>query len=351
MRGFIRSYVPASTISGKLARWIDPICPLVIGLSPNENMAVRERIKKDAQAVGAPLQARQSCRPNVIAVFVQDPQALTTMIATQDWSKAKILLGDVDGPMHARKLSKITSAIQAWYGTGIKDMEGRRAPNECWPTRCELIAKASNLDDGTQSFFAHVFVVIDLSKVAGRQIGTIADYAAMLILTQTDAFATCRNMPSITNLLMPECDTNLKTAALSDADLADLAEIEFNIKDPVRVRSQLPALPHVIDQRHAVDGGLNLQPLAFDCIKARIEQRVGSDLQLVPAPHVVHQRHAIGVIGSARRTWRQLSLRRIEAVAEQVVRLVAGRVIDQIMYQGALPPERPRRPSIVNWVE
>jgi len=50
----------------------------------------------------------------------------------------------------------------------------------------------------------------------------IADYVAMLTLSQTDAFATCRQMPSITNLLMPDCDASLKTEGLSDADLAFL---------------------------------------------------------------------------------------------------------------------------------
>lgn len=62
--------------------------------------------------------------------------------------------------------------------------------------------------------------MVDLGKVAGREIGTITDYVAMLALSQTDAFATCRTVPSITNLLMQDCDASLKTATLSDTDLA-----------------------------------------------------------------------------------------------------------------------------------
>lgn len=222
LRTFIRSYVPEFTRSGKLARWSDPICPFVVGLSPNENMAVSERIKKDAQAVGAPVQSRQSCRPNLVAVFVQDPQDLMAKMLAHHWSMAKILLGDTDGPMQARKVSKITAPIQAWYRTGIKDREGRHIPNECDPIFgcAPVIANASNLDDELQSVFSHTFVVIDLGKIAGRQIGTIADYAAMLTLVQTSDFATCRNLPSITNLLVQDCEETLKTTTLSDADLA-----------------------------------------------------------------------------------------------------------------------------------
>ena len=78
------------------------------------------------------------------------------------------------------------------------------------------------MNSGTQSSIKNVFVVVDLGKVDGRQMGTIADYVAMLTLTQTDQFAACRQMPSITNLLVAECDARLKTSALSEADLAFL---------------------------------------------------------------------------------------------------------------------------------
>jgi hypothetical protein len=67
-----------------------------------------------------------------------------------------------------------------------------------------------------------VFVVVDLGKADGSKTDAIADHAAMLALSQTRAFATCRQMPSITNLLLPDCDAALKTASLSDADLAFL---------------------------------------------------------------------------------------------------------------------------------
>jgi hypothetical protein len=258
MRGFVRSYVAPSMITGKLARWADPICPLVIGLQPEEKLAVSERIRKDAKSVGAPIQTRQPCKPNVTIAFAMDPQELMTKIVDR-WSLARSVLGDIDGPMHARKVSKISSPIQAWYGTTTKDVRGFTGSEEvpypdvapyCGPsTPCYVVA-ASNLNNGIKSVFSNVFVVVDLSKVAGREFGTIADYVAMLTLSQTGAFATCRNMPSITNLLMQDCDANLKTAALSDADLAFLRgvykanggeKINLQIGDIVREMEKSPA--------------------------------------------------------------------------------------------------------------
>jgi hypothetical protein len=159
-----------------------------------------------------------------------DPQELMTKIADR-WNLARSVLGDIDGPMHARKVSKITAPIQAWYGTTTRDVRDFPGSLEvpypdvtpyCGPSTPCYVAQASVLDNGIKSVFSNVFVLVDLSKVSGREMGTIADYVAMLALSQTNAFATCRNMPSITNLLMPDCDASLKTAALSGADLAFL---------------------------------------------------------------------------------------------------------------------------------
>ena len=259
MRGFTRSYVAPSMLTGKLARWADPICPLIIGLKPDEKLAVSERIKKDARSVGAPVQARQACRPNITIAFAANPQELMTKIVEEHWNLARTVFGDIDGPMHARKLSKISAPIQAWYGTTTKDARGFPGSQESpypdvaafsGPSSLNYVAKASFLDDGVKSFFSHVFVVVDLGKVTGRELATIADYVAVLSLSQTDTFATCRNMPSVTNLLMPDCAENLKTTALSDADLAFLrgvykmeagGRLNLQIGDIVREMEKSPA--------------------------------------------------------------------------------------------------------------
>ena len=237
MRGFVRSYVAPSMTTGKLARWTVPICPLVIGLSPAEKLAVSERIKKDAQSVGAPVQAQQSCKPNITIAFAPDPQALMTKI-TEHWSVARSTLGNVDGPMHARKVAKISAPIQAWYLSTIRgrgDTPGSwetpwpDVTQYCGPSTPCFVGEASSLNNGIQSVFSNVFVVVDMRKADGRGISTMADYVAVLALSQTNAFATCRDMPSITNLLIPDCDAKLKTTALSVAVLALLLGVYMSL--------------------------------------------------------------------------------------------------------------------------
>jgi hypothetical protein len=200
----------------------------VIGLKPEENVAVAERIRKDAQSVGARVAANQPCAPNVTVAFALEPQALMTQIAASADRKGN--LGDNDGAIHRRKLSQVVAPIQAWYGTKTTQAHGvpgaREVPYSdvtdfCKAALC-FITQASRLSDGIPSNLANVFVVVDLGKVDGRQVGTIADYVAMLTLLKTPAFAACRPLPSVTNLLTPDCDESLKTAALSDVDLAFL---------------------------------------------------------------------------------------------------------------------------------
>jgi hypothetical protein len=229
MRGFVRSTVAPSPLTGKLARWDNPICPLIIGLKPEENQAVRERIKKDAESVGAPVSADPSCNPNLVVAFALHPQDLMTKIVER-WTLARGVLGDVDGPMHARKLSKISAPIQAWYSTAIRDLHGLSGTPDsplqgvdafCKMAQC-YTPEGSTLNNGIKSVFVNVFAVVDLGKADGSKTDAIADYIAMLTLSQTKEFATCRQMPSITNLLLPDCDSALKTASLSDADLAFL---------------------------------------------------------------------------------------------------------------------------------
>jgi hypothetical protein len=83
----------------------------------------------------------------------------------------------------------------------------------------------THLGDGLRSEFFHVVVVADLNKLAGYAIGSLADYIAMLALSQTEAFDSCQELPSITNLMSVGCDTSRKTNAISDSDQAYLTAL------------------------------------------------------------------------------------------------------------------------------
>ena len=57
-----------------LARWIDPICPLVTGLPRGPAEEVLVRISEVVRQVGAPLAPKESCKPNFVVAVATDPK-------------------------------------------------------------------------------------------------------------------------------------------------------------------------------------------------------------------------------------------------------------------------------------
>jgi hypothetical protein len=80
----------------------------------------------------------------------------------------------------------------------------------------------THLTTGRNSWLVHVLVVADLTKVVGYTVGSIADYLAVTILSQTRLPDTCGQLPSILDLMAPKCDDGPKPEAVTAGDLAFL---------------------------------------------------------------------------------------------------------------------------------
>jgi len=78
----------------------------------------------------------------------------------------------------------------------------------------------SRLGDGLSSELYNVLIVAEPAKLLSYEIGTLADYAALLALVQPSSPDTCEELPSISNLLAPNCTAT--TEHLTDGDLAYL---------------------------------------------------------------------------------------------------------------------------------
>src|SRR5256885_12623163 len=62
---FVTSFASPTRMTGKIARWEDGICPLTVGQQPAVTQFVTQRVKDVATMVGAPVNASQSCTPNI----------------------------------------------------------------------------------------------------------------------------------------------------------------------------------------------------------------------------------------------------------------------------------------------
>lgn len=230
---FIRTHAAPAAVSGQLARWgvaRDPgICPLTAGLSPSFNEFVSARVLAVAATVGAPIQTGP-CTHNVYIMFATDPQKALADMVKQD---SRIL--GFHYPAQTRDLKRITRPIEGWYVTashgafGGESIDSAEPLLPAWyPRDISSQAQAptglagSRLSSEISSGIINVLIVADANKTMGRPIGAIADYVAVLTLTQAFASQQCGTLPSITDLMLPNCDDREKLTGITAGDLAFL---------------------------------------------------------------------------------------------------------------------------------
>jgi hypothetical protein len=229
LQDFVKSH-SAPTRLGQLARWREPVCPTTVGLPPEFNAYVTERVKAVAANIGAPTRA-PACRTNVEIIFTTQPQALLDSLR----QKAPQLLG-FHYPAQLRRLATVRHPIQAWYATATRGSgnnseftaagAGQDPSSEaflddsCCPTPGG--SAGSRLTAGVASELAAVVVVVDPSQLRDAPIGAIADQVAMMTLAEVDAETACGEIPSILDLTAATCAAPTRPEAITAADLAYL---------------------------------------------------------------------------------------------------------------------------------
>jgi hypothetical protein len=239
MRGFVQSFAAPTRLTGKMARWETGICPIVAGIKPQFATFIAKRLKEIAAKAGAPVNGRASCGPNIQIVFTTTPQVLLDRVR----DKQPYLLGYYDNTPQRDRLATVTRPIQAWYTTATQDVNGKVEVDggktvgpglEIWlpcsitpgvclvhlPNAHAVAVTGSRLGDGVRSNLHHVIIVADPGKLLDYEMGPLADYIAMLALTQITSLDTCQQLPSIVNMLAEGCER--KTDALTQNDLAYL---------------------------------------------------------------------------------------------------------------------------------
>ncbi|HEX4026003.1 MAG TPA: hypothetical protein VHX18_00180 [Rhizomicrobium sp.] len=245
---FIFSRAAPARVTGKLARWKKGICPQTIGLGPRFAKYVSDRIREVAAAVSAPVDGDVSCKPNIEVVFTTAPQGLLDNVRKSQ----PVFLGYHDNGDQADALAKVTHAMQSWYTTATDDMRGRPEVDSgasggmtiniqpiqvpgggiqgptgtltlTLPHASAQTVTGSRLGDGLSTELYNVLIVAEPAKLMTYEIGTLADYAAMLALAQPSALDSCEELPSISNLLAKDCAA--ATDHLTDGDLAYLRSL------------------------------------------------------------------------------------------------------------------------------
>lgn len=251
---FIKTRAAPTRMTGKIARWKARICPIAYGIPAAYSGFVVQRVREVARLVGARTDADEKCRGNIQIVFTTKPQELLDNIRRKHTGN----LGYYDTAAQANEMTVLKRPVHAYYATQTADLRGNRQidtgkttgitvtlpgvapvqpaggaemlPTGGPPVTLNLPAASAMsvtgsraLGDGLMSEFQHITIVVDTGKVIAMEMGTLADYIAMLALSQPQNFDTCQDLPSITNLLVtPACAAENTSVAMSVHDLSYL---------------------------------------------------------------------------------------------------------------------------------
>jgi hypothetical protein len=226
---FILHYAAPTILRDAIPRWQVGICPEIRGLADEFAAYAESRIRQIAMQAGAPLKAK-GCRPDLSIVFTSKPQAYLDDLRSRNY--------DVVGYHGA---TTVTHPVEAWYVTGTRDIRGQVFQDkdyfgsvECKdsaPPFCSLSSTSntpmSNVGgwrfhpDATSDLL-YVTIIVDSAKTGRYQVGEIADYVAMMALTQTKDSGSCAPIATIANLLSPDCVGGLNPEEITATDIAFL---------------------------------------------------------------------------------------------------------------------------------
>ncbi|RYD58924.1 MAG: hypothetical protein EOP60_02495 [Sphingomonadales bacterium] len=165
-----------TTVDGQLARFADPICPMVLGLSPESGLAVAGRIREIAAEAGAKL-APDRCNPNIVIIIAADADVFTAALRKRF---PRMFAGVRPGEL---RRSKREGPVHAWNTVEVRNEDGESlAGGEGDDPPTLEIHTASRIVMPTQQVTLQSIVVIDDEAAVGKSLIQIADYAAMRTL-------------------------------------------------------------------------------------------------------------------------------------------------------------------------
>lgn len=217
----VGAFVDALTdapIKGQLSRFDWAVCPAAVGLSPADNMAIVERMRRVAEAAGIK-RAAADCRPNALVIVTRDKSELIERLHKQH---PAYFTGMADGDV--RRLARGRGSAAAWHVEGLLDRDGKEVPRDQIGGNyvVDVTDSPSRITPGTRPHFAASVLVVELRALSGLTITQLADYAAMRTFARTDP-ARLENSaaPTILTVLDAPMDSAIPIT-LTDWDLGFL---------------------------------------------------------------------------------------------------------------------------------
>ena len=232
-RAFVLTYAKPTEKLDQIARWHDPICVVVEGaVDPDMAAKIRTRIEGVAKTLGLRV-VTSRCTENIEILFSQRPQYWLDWIAVHRDSA----LG-FHGVPQTKALKTVVRSVQAWYvtsthseaggtaaalnGTGINGFSARDETVDNYEGRSPVGCGYSRLTSCLQSVFSNVLVFVDSGRLKDRELGPLADYLAMVTLSQPRTLDGCGALPSVIDFFAATCPGRVAPNRLTRTDLAYL---------------------------------------------------------------------------------------------------------------------------------
>lgn len=191
---FVRRTIATSS-DDPFARWLNPICPVVLGIQP-EYAAIVERKVRAIAKVAAIDMAAAPCKTNVVISFTTDAKSVVQRIA----KKSPRRLAEVQIPDRPALLNG-DAPVRWWYTTQETSVDGVGATaSDALPANGGTAeGGGSSIGNGLPTVQAYsssivrtqivralrsVTVVIDVTKAEGVPLDAVAAYAAMVAFAE-----------------------------------------------------------------------------------------------------------------------------------------------------------------------
>lgn len=181
VRSFVDSLTPARR-GEQIVRHSVEVCPATLGLAGNQNAVVTARLRRVAQAIGAPL-GGPKCKPNLFVVVAENRADMVKVIRA-GWRDPQnsLLRSPVDpaSPSTVLHLEGLLDANNRLVGIRPETGDGGGGYYEL-----EVFGSPRIRPTSSPTFMASVMVV-EPAAIEGLTTLQLADHAAMRLFARTD---------------------------------------------------------------------------------------------------------------------------------------------------------------------
>lgn len=161
-----------------LPRFWGPVCPGVVGLSPDAAAAMVARIRDNLTRLKLPL-AGDACSPNLVIAFVDDGRSLLANLQRNQPAIFKTISPSEQAEMLTEKtpVHVWNNLAMRWTGAGPPPIHKGDKPSVWGQLNRQFMPEAPDI--------VSALVVFDRDAVVGMTLGQLADYATMRGLAHT----------------------------------------------------------------------------------------------------------------------------------------------------------------------